>query len=148
MYNGSITIKFNEKGEIVSLANARGTEFCSARRLPLVTIQTIKDRNRYLWNSSEADCKAENCDGGISFTFTGGGFTVKAEVAFKEDGAVTQLGGLFQRKIEQLFPIALSFEFRRDADGAHGQDRYHPAVVGFDHGLHEHILSDQAAVLL
>ena len=91
MYNDSIKIKFNEKGEIVSLANARGTEFCSARRLPLVTIQTIKDRNRYLWNSSEADCKAENCDGGISFTFTGGGFTVKAEVAFKEDGAEFRL---------------------------------------------------------
>ena len=73
---------------------------------------------------------------------------VEADVALKQHRPEAQGRRPLQGVVQQLFAVALALQLRRDADGAHGQHGDHPAVVGVDDRAHEHVLSDQRAVLL
>ena len=71
---------------------------------------------------------------------------IEVYVAFKQNCAEAQLCRLFKRVIKQDLPVSPALEFRGDADRSHCQDFDVPAVVSIDHGLHEHVLTDQRSV--
>ena len=73
---------------------------------------------------------------------------IELDVSFKQHRAKAHGRRLIQAEVQQLFSITLPFQFRRDADGAHGQHGDGPPIVALDHRLHEHVLSDQLSVLL
>ena len=74
--------------------------------------------------------------------------SIEVNIPLKAQRRTAELRRLFQRIVQQKFPLTPPLAFRRDANRTHCHNGDFSAAVGFDLGTHKDVLSNQDAFLL